>query len=124
MMPSAFRNNCHFATMSFKRLTIASLLTIASFTVPLAAIASQLSNPPQVTGQARAEPTARQVLAACVQNRAETLPNPFSDVPGNHWAFKAVLTMYYCGAYRQATPSSLIERTNQQSPAQTPQAAQ
>lgn len=59
---------------------------------------------------AQAQPTARQVLDACVQNRAETLPNPFVDVSPTHWAYKSVLTMYYCGAYRQATPPSLIER--------------
>ena len=55
------------------------------------------------------QPTREQILNACVQNRAETLPNPFSDVPRNHWAYKAVLTMYYCGAYREATPPALIQ---------------
>jgi hypothetical protein len=45
------------------------------------------------------------VLTTCRQNRAETLPNPFVDVPPNHWAFKAVLTMHYCGVFRQATPN-------------------
>ena len=55
------------------------------------------------------QPTREQILNACVQNRAETLPNPFSDVPRNHWAYKAVLTMYYCGAYREATPPALIK---------------
>jgi hypothetical protein len=54
-------------------------------------------------------PTREQVLNACVQNQAETLPNPFTDVPSNHWAYKAVLTMYYCGAYREATPPTLIK---------------
>ncbi|PMB48427.1 S-layer protein [Fischerella thermalis CCMEE 5201] len=53
-----------------------------------------------------------QVLNACVQNKAETLPNHFSDVPNDHWAFKAVMTMYYCGAYRQATPPALLEQTS------------
>ena len=57
----------------------------------------------------QAQPTREQILNACVQNRAETLPNPFSDVPRNHWAYKAVLTMYYCGAYREATPPALIQ---------------
>jgi hypothetical protein len=38
------------------------------------------------------QPTREQVLNACIQNRAETLPNPFTDVPSNHWAYKAVLT--------------------------------
>lgn len=55
------------------------------------------------------------VLNACVQNHAETLPNPFSDVPSNHWATKAVMTMYYCGAFRQATAPSLLK---QQQPSQ------
>ncbi len=64
----------------------------------------------------QAPPTTRQILDACVQNRAEILPNPFSDVPANHWAFKAVLMMHYCGAFRQATPSRLIERLVHQSP--------
>ncbi len=53
------------------------------------------------------------VLNACVQNQAETLPNPFSDVPSNHWAWKAVMTMYYCGAFRQATPPSLLKQEPQ-----------
>ncbi|MBD2500252.1 S-layer protein [Anabaena azotica] len=50
------------------------------------------------------------VIEACIQNRAETLPNPFSDVPENHWAFKAVMTMHYCGAFRQATPPKLFPK--------------
>lgn len=110
--------------MKFKSLVTVTVLAIASLATPSAVIASPSSQPRHTIAQAQAEPTARQILAACVQNRADTLPNPFIDVPTNHWAFKAVLTMHYCGAYRQATPSSLIERlTNQQSP-QTPQSAQ
>ncbi|MBW4578091.1 MAG: hypothetical protein KME42_00770 [Tildeniella nuda ZEHNDER 1965/U140] len=93
--------------------------------MPLATIASPSSQQRNAIAQAQAEPTARQILEACVQNRADTLPNPFVDVPANHWAFKAVLTMHYCGAYRQATPPSLIEKlTDQQSPAQTSPLAQ
>jgi hypothetical protein len=59
---------------------------------------------------AQAQPSARQVLEACSQNRAETLPNPYIDVSPSHWAYKALLTLHYCGAYRQATPPSLIEK--------------
>ncbi|MEG5060148.1 S-layer protein [Microcoleus sp. A2-C5] len=62
------------------------------------------------------QPTREQILDACVLNRAETLPNPFTDVPSNHWAYKAVLTIYYCGAYREATapvfPTSDTDNTN------------
>ena len=57
------------------------------------------------------QPTREQVLDACVQNQVETLPNPFTDVPSNHWAYKAVLTMYYCGAYREGTPPALIKES-------------
>jgi hypothetical protein len=64
--------------------------------------------------------TSRQVLEACVQNRADTLPIPFSDLSPEHWAFKAVMTVHYCGPFRQATPPSLIERlTNPQAPQPT-----
>ncbi|GET40045.1 hypothetical protein [Microseira wollei] len=64
-------------------------------------------NPPLPRGgTAQAQPTAQQVLAAGVENKAET----FTDVSPDHWAFKAVMTMYYCGAFRQATPPALIQR--------------
>ncbi|BAZ68208.1 MAG: S-layer protein [Pelatocladus maniniholoensis HA4357-MV3] len=56
--------------------------------------------------------SSNQILNACVQNQAETLPNPFSDVPNDHWAFKAVMTMYYCGPYRQATPPALLKQSS------------
>jgi len=69
-----------------------------------------------------------QVLNACVQNQAQTLPNPFSDVPSDHWAFKAVMTMHYCGAFRQATPPALFEKLrpteSQQQPPQQEQQLQ
>ncbi|WP_219898448.1 hypothetical protein [Phormidesmis priestleyi] len=75
-------------------MNVKSLLAIALLTsVGLATSAN--ASPSQT---APAQLTTRQILEACVQNRAETLPNPFSDVPANHWAFKAVLTMHYCGA--------------------------
>jgi hypothetical protein len=55
------------------------------------------------------ELTKEEIITACIQERAETLPQLYSDVPPNHWAFKAVQTMAYCGAYRSATPPALIE---------------
>ena len=55
------------------------------------------------------QPTREQILNACVQNQVETLPTFFTDVPSDHWAYKAVLTMYYCGPYREATPPALIK---------------
>jgi len=62
------------------------------------------------------QPTREQILNACVQNQAETLPNPFRDVPSNHWAYKAVLSMYYCGPYREATPPALIKELLESGP--------
>ena len=62
------------------------------------------------------QPTPEQILNACVQNQVETLPNPFTDVPSNHWAYKAVLTMYYCGAYREGTPPDLIKESLESGP--------
>ncbi|WP_333163137.1 hypothetical protein [Microcoleus sp. Pol12B4] len=43
-----------------------------------------------------------------MQNQIETLPTAFTDVLSYQWAYKAVLTMYYCGAYREATPPDLL----------------
>ena len=117
--------------MNYHRFNTVMLLAIAPLMMPLAGIAALPNHSSRTSAQAsiaqtpgdqgQAEPTARQVLEACVQNQAETLPNPFVDVPANHWAFKAVLTMHYCGAYRQATPPSLIERLLNQQPASTAQ---
>ena len=71
---------------------------------------------------AQTPPTAQQVLAACVENRAETLPIPFTDVSPDHWAFKSVMTMHYCGAFRQATPPALIQRLTEEQNRLLPQA--
>ncbi|MBX9255414.1 S-layer protein [Desmonostoc muscorum CCALA 125] len=68
--------------------------------------------------------TSNQVVNACVQNQAQTLPNPFTDVPSDHWAFKAVMTMHYCGAFRQATPPALFEKLQPTERQQEPQQEQ
>lgn len=82
------------------------LLISASCSFPV-----QAQNPAQIkqnNSLVQVQPAREQILNACVQNQAETLPNPFTDVPRNHWAYKAVLTMYYCGVYREATPPDLL----------------
>lgn len=101
--------------MNFRVLLPTALIAIAA---PFPGVASFAALTPtetvqpaaQISPSAQESTTKRQVLEACVQNRAETLPNPFVDVPADHWAFKAVLTMHYCGAFRQATPQRLIDR--------------
>ncbi len=63
-------------------------------------------------------------MNACVQNLAQTLPNPFTDVPSDHWAFKAVMTMHYCGAFRQTTPPALFKKLQPTQRRQQPQQEQ
>lgn len=60
--------------------------------------------------KAQARPSAEQVLNACLQDRADTLPIPFTDVSPNDWAFKAVMNLYYCGPIGPNTPPTVIER--------------
>ena len=79
---------------------------------------AQAQNPAQIKpNNSLVQVQAReQILNACVQNQAETLPNPFTDVPSNHWAYKAVLTMYYCGAYREGMNPALIKESLESGP--------
>ena len=90
------------------------LLISASCSFPVQAQNPAPIKPNNSLGQV--QPTREQILNACVQNQAETLPNPFTDVPSNHWAYKAVLTMYYCGAYREGTPPALIKGSLESGP--------
>jgi hypothetical protein len=90
--------------MKLKLLLSTTLLTIAPLMAPVWAE----NRPPNSIAQPARDQLS--VSAACMQNRAETLPNPFTDVSADHWAFKAVLTMHYCGAFRQAAPPSLLDR--------------
>jgi len=93
--------------LKFRIVSTIILLISASFSTP-----AQAQNPARIkpnNSLVQLQPTREQILNACVLNRAEILPNPFTDVPSNHWAYKAVLTMYYCGAYREATAPALIQ---------------
>jgi hypothetical protein len=104
--------------MHHKLVFPAILLAIVSLTRPSQAEDSPVERSTQQLAQA--QPPAREVLAACVENRADTLPNPYVDVPVTHWAYKAVVTLYYCGAIRQGTPPQVIDRLLN-SPAPQPQ---
>jgi hypothetical protein len=97
--------------MNFRILVTAVVLTTTSLVTPVRSQDTPTANP--------AKPN--QVLNACIQNQAETLPVPFSDVSPDHWAFKAVMTMHYCGAFRQATPPALWERLKPTESQQVPQ---
>src|SRR4028119_1853745 len=94
------------------KLSIFGTATLLIYTGLLAPASAQ--NTAQVkpnNSLVQVQPTREQILNACVQNQAETLPNPFTDVPSNHWAYKAVLTMYYCGAYREGMNPALIKES-------------
>lgn len=86
--------------------TISLLLTTTLFSTPIKAEENQPII--QQTIPIQAPPTREEILNACRQNQADRLPNPYTDVEPTHWAYKAVLSMYYCGAFLQATPESVI----------------
>ncbi|BAC91314.1 gsl3373 [Gloeobacter violaceus PCC 7421] len=65
-------------------------LLLALAALPPGAAAQQ---PPRI-------PTEEQIDRACATGAADTLPNPFRDVRPEHWAYKAVLNLHYCGAAR------------------------
>ncbi|MEG3837427.1 MULTISPECIES: S-layer protein [unclassified Microcoleus] len=95
--------------MKLSIFAIATLLTYPGLFAP-----AQAQNPAQIkqnNSLVQVQQTPEQIINACVQNQAETLPNPFTDVPSNHWAYKAVLTMYYCGAYREGMNPALIKES-------------
>ncbi|MEW5858919.1 MAG: S-layer protein [Cyanobacteriota bacterium] len=102
------------------KLKIATAIFLAAigFLAPAKAQDPEPLSP--TTPSSPAQPTSDPVLEACAQDQADTLPNPFSDVPSNHWAFKAVLSMYYCGAYRgSSSPEKVKPFLQQQVPQQS-----
>ncbi len=94
-------------TMKIQLLFTTILITTLSFIAPVRAQEKEVV---QVFPDDYYEPTKEEIVNACVQNKAETLPNPYTDVEPTHWAYKAVLSMYYCGAFRQATPQILRDQ--------------
>ncbi|MDZ8241663.1 MAG: S-layer protein [Nostoc sp. ChiQUE01a] len=103
--------------MNYKILATVIVLATASFVTP--AKSQEPANETPATSK-----TSNEVVNACIQNQAQNLPNPFTDVPSDHWAFKAVMTMHYCGAFRQATPPALFEKLQPTEGQQQPQQEQ
>lgn len=86
--------------MQLRLLITVALLTTASFVAPVEAQNPQPVRP--VTPTVQNQVSGDQVLEACSQDRVETLPIPFLDISPKDWAFKAVMSLYYCGAYHGA----------------------
>ncbi len=76
-------------------LTLAGLIGGASSPLALAQV-PESPETPQITEL--------ELLEICARDEADQLPSPFVDVQPTDWAYKAVLTLYYCGAYRGAIP--------------------
>ena len=102
--------------MKLRLLTTAVVLAVMGFAIPVKAQNPETSTPE--TPSVQTQPNTDQVLQACAKDQADTLPNPYRDIPANHWALKAVLSMYYCGAYRGSIPperaKSVLEQLNPQ----------
>ena len=102
--------------MKFRLLTTVVLLTTAGFVAPVNAQNPQPVEP--VTPSTQTQVSSDRVLQACSQDRADTLPIPYSDVSPTDWAFKAVMSMYYCGAYRGSIPPEQVKPFLQPQPSQ------
>ncbi|MFQ3584323.1 MAG: hypothetical protein SNJ85_05235 [Cyanobacteriota bacterium] len=96
--------------MNIRHLLLSTfwLATLASLSLSGSALAQANLRelPPDLAEQL----TTEQILQACASNQADTLPSPFPDVVPSDWAYKAVLTLYYCGAYRGAIPPEQYQR--------------
>ncbi len=102
--------------MKLRLLTTVVLLTTAGFVAPVNAQNAQPVEP--VTPSTQTQVSGDRVLQACSQDRADTLPIPYSDISPTDWAFKAVMSMYYCGAYRGSIPPEQVKPFLQPQPSQ------
>jgi len=103
--------------MKLTLVATVALLTTVGLVTPVKAQDTQPIKPETPTAQAQVN--SDRILQTCAQDQADTLANPFPDVSSNHWAYKAVLSLYYCGAYRGSVPpeqvKSFLEQTLQPS---------
>ncbi|HEY9741533.1 MAG TPA: hypothetical protein V6C90_13665 [Coleofasciculaceae cyanobacterium] len=102
--------------MKLRLLTTVALLTTVGFVAPVEAQTSQPVEP--TTPSIQTQVSGDQVLQACSQDRADTLPIPYSDISPKDWAFKAVMSVYYCGAYRGSISPERVKPFLQPQPAQ------
>lgn len=103
--------------MKLRLLTTITLLATVGF-APLVK-AQNLESAQSVTPSTQSPVSGDRVLQACAKDQADTLPNPFSDVSPRDWAFKAVMSMYYCGAYRGSSAPEQVKPFLQPQPSET-----
>ena len=88
--------------MPLKFLALLGLLTTIFLAGSVNARSEKLI---QSNARSQSAPSKAEIQAACTNNQAQTLPNPFVDLSPDHWAFKAVINLYYCGGGGQKTPT-------------------
>lgn len=98
--------------MKLTLVATVALLTTVGFVAPVTAQDTQPIKAETPTAQAQVN--GDRVLQTCAQDQADTLPNPFPDVSSNHWTYKSVLSLYYCGAYRGSIPPEQVKPSLQQ----------
>lgn len=96
--------------MNLQHLFTSALVGAALSSLSLAGAALAQANLRELPPDLAEQLTTEQILQACANNQADTLPSPFPDVVPSDWAYKAVLTLYYCGAYRGAIPPEQFRR--------------
>jgi hypothetical protein len=110
-LDSYFRHAA-LVTMKLTLIATVALLTTVGSVVPVKAQDSQPMKAETPTAQAQAN--GERILQTCARYHANTLLNPFPDVSSNHWAYKAVSSLYYCGAYRGSIPPEQVKSSSQQ----------
>lgn len=101
-----FAKGC--TTMKIILIVTSALMAIAGWVAPVRSQETQTVTDPATTAQGQV--TKEEIINACVQDRVETLPPLYADVPTDHWAYSAVQKISYCGPFRLATPPALIEK--------------
>ncbi|MFH7025917.1 MAG: hypothetical protein ACHBN1_11060 [Heteroscytonema crispum UTEX LB 1556] len=94
-----------------KLLLITALISPLWLTAPT--MANQTS-PQMVLSQTQTQLTAEKIREACANQQVEKLPEPFSDVSKDHWAYPAVANLYYCQI--ASKPNSVSIRELQKAP--------
>ncbi|MCA1994684.1 MAG: S-layer protein [Coleofasciculus sp. S288] len=102
--------------MKLQLVTAVAVLTAVGFAAPVKAQDTQPDESVMPVGQTQV--SSDRILEACAQDRAASLPIPFSDISPDDWAFQAVMSMNYCGAYRGSIPPEKVKSLLQQQDSQ------
>jgi hypothetical protein len=88
------------------------LLLIAALISPLWLTAPTMANQTlaqTVLSQTQTQLTTEQIQQACANQEIQKLPEPFSDVSKDHWAYPALANLYYCQIASKPNSVSITE---------------